>query len=581
MEDHAAAAAMGMGCTRVVERVCAATGQLNEAPSRFEISLDVSNGGVLWGLPALFANGLLKHAEALFSLPKGFYSLIHIFLLLAYMALNRIKTNEQLRYYPAGEGGKWLGLDRIPEVRTLREKIKILAEPEKVTQWSRVVSQEWMEANPELAGVLYIDGHVRVYHGSQTQLPRRYVARERLCLRGTTDYWVNDQLGDPFFVVSTPFTSGLLDMLQREIVPQLLQDVPQQPTPEELEANRYRHRFTMIFDREGYSPSFFAEMWKLRIACQTYHKYPKDDWPEAEFIEYEVDMPGGQSVRMQLAERGVFLGGLLWVREIRKLAEEGHQTSIISTDYTSGLTRIAVHMFSRWSQENFFRYMMQHYGIDRLIDYNLALPDETVKVVNPAYRTLESQVKKKAGQMGRTKTEFATLVLTESQVEAKDLVAFEQKKGELKERIDWLEHELAELKAKRKQVPKHLPLNQLPESERFKQLAPSRKQFLDTIKMIAYRAETAMAMIVRKVLARSDDARSLIREIFATEADLIPDEENQTLTVRLHHLTNHLSDQAARFLAAELNATETIYPGTNLRMIYQLVSDEIPPDQEF
>ena len=571
---------MGMGCTRVIERVCAATGRLQDAPSRFETSLDVCNGGVLWAVPALAANGLLKHTEALFSLPPGYYSLLHIFLLLAYMALCRIKTCEQLRYYPAGEGGKLLGLDRIPEVRTLREKIKLLAEPEKVNQWSRTLSQEWMEANPERAGTLYVDGHVRVYHGSQTALPRRYVARDRLCMRGTTDYWVNDQQGDPFFVVSTPFTSGLLDMLKREIIPRLLQEVPNQPTLEELKANPHRHRFILIFDREGYSPAFFAEMWEKRIACQTYHKYPKDDWPEAEFLEEEVEMPGGQSARMKLAERGVFLGKRLWVREIRKLTEKGHQTSIISTDYTSDFRRIAVHMFSRWSQENFFRYMMQHYGIDRLIDYELAKPDETQKVVNPAYRSLENQIKTHAGQLGRKQAKFASLVMAESLMDPETLLTFEREKGELKEEIELIERKLNRLKEERKQTPKHLPLKELPEEERFHQLAPTRKQFLDTIKMIAYRAETTMTTIVRKVLARLDDARSLIREIFSTDADLIPNEEKKTLTVRLHHLTNNMSDQATRVLAEELNATETVYPGTDLRLIYKLVSDENPPDQE-
>ncbi|MCP4605715.1 MAG: hypothetical protein GY847_35210, partial [Proteobacteria bacterium] len=127
--------AMGMGCTRVVERVCAATGQLQEAPTRFETELDVTQGGVLWAMPALLSNGLLSNVTKFFSLPKGFYSCVHIFILLAYMALTRIKTPEQLRYQPAGEGGKLLGLDRIPEVRTLREKIKILAQPDQIKEW--------------------------------------------------------------------------------------------------------------------------------------------------------------------------------------------------------------------------------------------------------------------------------------------------------------------------------------------------------------------------------------------------------------------------------------------------------------
>jgi len=99
--------------------------------------------------------------------------------------------------------------------------------------------------------------------------------------------------------------------------------------------------------------------------------------------------------------------------------------------------------------------------------------------------------------------------------------------------------------------------------------------------MIAYRAETAMSIILRDTLARSDDARSLIREIFTTPADIIPDVENATLTIALHHLPNNLSDNAARHLARHLNTFRATYPGTNLRLIYKLVSDKTSPDQEF
>ena len=124
-------------------------------------------------------------------------------------------------------------------------------------------------------------------------------------------------------------------MLQREIIPKRRQDVPHQPTETELKSNPHQHRFVMVFDREGYSPAFFALMWDSRIACQTYRKYPKEDWQIEEFQTHCVRMPGGQESKMKLAERGVFLGGKLWVREIRKLGETGHQTAIISTDYTS------------------------------------------------------------------------------------------------------------------------------------------------------------------------------------------------------------------------------------------------------
>lgn len=528
-------------------------------------------------------NGLLRHAKDFFSLPSGFYSLIHIFLLLAYMSLARIKSVEQLRYVPVGEWGNLLGLDRIPEVRTLRKKIEDLAEPEKVREWSSTLSQEWMEADPVAAGVLYVDGHIRPYHGHQTKLPRRYVARQRLCLRGLTDYWVNDRIGRPFFVVSTPLTGGLLKMLREEIVPRLLKEVPGQPSQTELDANPYLARFTLIFDREGYSPDFFREMWERhRIACQTYHKFPKEDWPKTEFRKCCLRGPYGNRVEANLAERGVKLSNGFWMREIRKWCQRGHQVSVLSSDYMADAEHVAVHMFARWSQENFFKYMMQNFQIDRLIGYQLEFITETAQVVNPAYRKLEGAIKSKAAKKARRLAQFGAVSIREG-LSSREMARYESKKAELKEEIDALEKDLTDLKEQRKKTSKHVTLAELPESERFGQLAPARKQLMDTIKMIAYRAETAMAIALREDndLARSDDARPLLREIFTTDADLIPNKEKQTLTVQLHHLTNAMSDRAARSLATALNEAGTVYPGTELRLVYKLVSDPDPPDQEF
>ena len=112
----------------------------------------------------------------------------------------------------------------------------------------------------------------------------------------------------------------------------------------------------------------------------------------------------------------------------------------------------------------------------------------------------------------------------------------------------------------------------MPEQDRFTRLRTERKQFLDTIKMIAYRAETAMAATVREKLARFDDARALLRQIYQTEVDLIPDVNGKTLTVRLHHLTQAAHDAAVRHLCEELTATETAFPGTDLRLVYRLGS---------
>ncbi len=572
-------APMGMAATNTLDRVAASLGLLGAVGVKFDSTLDVPNGGVLFALPALMVSGLLRHAEKHFQLPRGYYGLESLFLLLAFMALARIASVERLRYCAPGEWGKLLGLDRIPEVRTLREKIAHLSRHGKPAQWSAQLCADWMEDHPDSAMALYVDGHVRVYHGRQTKLPRHYVARQRLCLRATTDYWVNAMDGQPFFVVHKEVDPGLIQVLEKDLVPRLLKEVPNQPTPQQLEDDALRHRFTLIYDRAGYSPALILRMKKQRIACLSYHKHPGEDWSEEEFHRREVCLASGQVIELRLAERGTFLGKKLWVREIRKLTEGGHQTSMLATDYRSELEPIAATMLARWSQENFFKYMREHYGLDRLVDYGTEEIPETTRVVNPEHRRLDNQVRRQAERLNRHLAKFGGMSL-DTEIEPPNVEAYQQKKAQLQEEISHLRQDLNKLKEQRKAVDRHTTVANLPEEERFDRLSTQSKHLIDTIKMIAYRAETAMAHVLRERMTRHDDARSLLRGIYSAEADLVPDQEQGTLTVRLHHLANRSADEAVRHLCDELNATETTYPGTDLRLVYDLVSSQNPRDQE-
>ena len=560
-----------MGATDVLGRLATSIFKCEAFDPLFSSCYDVPNGGVLLALPALIAVGLLVHTKQHFQLPKGFYRLDTIFLLLAFMALARLKTVESLRYCSPGEWGKLLGVDRIPEAKTLRDKVNLLSNNGEPKQWAADLCQEWMAADPDSASILYIDGHVRVYNGKQTELPRHYVSRQKLCQRATVDYWINAMDGQPFFVINKAVDPGLLQVLEEEIVPRLERDVPAQPRLFEPDEALPVHRFMLVFDREGYSPAFAKRMRTKRIACMTYNKFPGVDWPVDEFHPQTVRLQAGNIVKMKLAERGIFWGQELWVREIRKLTESGHQTSIITSDYTSGLGQIPAAMFARWCQENFFRYMRQHYNLDRLIDYSTEEISETTEVVNPQYREVDGEIRKDVGKLNRKRNEFGALMLSDS-IEPERVEAYQQKKAELQEEIALLEKEVEEQKACRKATPKHVAMRDLPEDERFKQLGTRSKYFIDTIKMIAYRAETAMAGIVREKMSRHDDARSLLRAIYAAEVDIMPDEAAGTLKVRLHQLANRSSGETVRHLCNELNATLTKFPGTDMRLVYELVS---------
>jgi hypothetical protein len=411
-------------------------------------------------------------------------------------------------------------------------------------------------------------------HGRTKKLPKHYVARERLCLSATADYWVNSMEGKPFFVVSQAVNPGILQTLADDIVPRLEQDVPNQPTAAELEADPLLHRFTVVFDREGYSPAFFATMKKRRIACLTYHKHPGEDWPAQEFSSTEIRLASGERTTIELAERGTKLSNGLWVREFRKRSGSGHQTAILSTDYQNPAATLAPAMFARWSQENFFRYMRQSFNLDGLVDYGTDAVPETARVINPTYRTLDGQVRKKVVLLNRKIAEFGAINLDDD-IEPEKVEAFAQRKSDLHEVIAQLQQEVDELKVQRRATKRHITYNELPQDARFDRLSTQSKHLIDTIKMIAYRAETAMVQIVRGKMTRHDDARSLMRSIYKTEVDLEPDLQAKTLTVRIHPLANASSDEALRHLCSELNATETTFPATQLRVIYELISPQI------
>jgi hypothetical protein len=526
-------------------------------------------------------NGLLKFSQEHLSLSKGYYSLQSLLIILAFVALLRIKSIEGVRYCDPGELGKLIGLDRIPEVKTLRQKIGYISQYGDIEKWGKELAQSWMEEDPDLAGIMYVDGHVRVYHGHKTNLPKRYVSREKLCLKGVTDYWINDALGRPFFVVTQEVNSGLLAVLREKIVPRLQEEIPHQPSEQELDEDSLLYRFGMVFDREGYSPEFFKQMWKSRIACYTYRKYAREEWPETEFNEKTVIFPSGEIGTMKLAERGIYYKKpKMWIREIRKLKQTGHQTSIVTTDYHSNTAQIASTMFSRWSQENFFKYMMQHYGIDRFIDYQIEKIDETVKVVNPEYRELDRQMRSKNSKLSRKRAEYGALIL-KSDIDEDKVKDYVQKKSELKALIESLQEEVEVIRAQKKQKDKHIDFSQLPEGDQFKIFKKSGKQFIDSIKMIAYRAETTMVNILREYIGKKDEARSLVRQIFQTDADIEPDKEQGILKIKLHNMTNPRNNEYVKKLCNILNDSETIFPGTNLVLVYDLVSNQNPADQEF
>jgi hypothetical protein len=561
---------LGVATSRVLDRVASSLRLLREAAPEFVPANNVCNAGVLFLVPALLAQGLLKASSILSPLRKGYYGLMSILLALAFMFLSRIKCPEQLKMCKVGELGKSIGLDRVPEVRCLREKIAQIVNQEKTEELSQALLHEWMNREAEET-FFYIDGHVRVYHGSLANLPKRFVSREKLCLPGTTEFWVNNELGMPYMVVTGELNDKLKDIILNEIVPALLRETAGRVSQKQLDEDQDRARFVIVFDREAYDLGFFKQLWDThRIAVLTYRKSVKDLWPSSEFSQVSATVIG-KSVIMDLCEKS-------WehekrsMREIRKISENGHQTSIITTMRQATSAVLAGKMFSRWSQENFFRYLVQDYDLDRMTQYGVEEVNPQAEVVNPSYRNLAYRIKKKREKLARVKAKLFAKI-EDNLVADIDSVKYElEQQSKLQDTIAEHERDIEQLCTELEQTPRRVKVKDMPPDCRYNKLKSESKLFMNALRMIAYRSECAVANALVPHYSRSEEEiRMLVKEIIRCDADLIPDRRDKTLTVRLHSLSTPRADNAAHALCNILNETETIFPGTDLRMVYKTV----------
>ncbi len=565
--------AIGKACSNLNQRVLSAVAGI-KCPIQFHNQIDLQHAGVLIAIPALLSQGLLRYEQE-FELDSIYYPTSSIFLSLAILTLLRVKTLSGVNSLPSGELGRTIGLDRIPEVKTLRKRIALFSEKLEISTWGNKLSKDWMEDNQELSAVLYIDGHVKLYHGKENPLPKRFVSRMRLALSGTTDYWVNDVLEQPFFVINKVISSGLIQIIKEDLLEQFDRDIPNQPRVTELEDDKYLGRYMLVFDREGYSPDFFYDLWQARVSISTYKKNVSDKWEDIEFTEHKGTLPFGTQQTIELAERGVLLQNKgskkkIWVREIRKKSKSGHQTSIVTTNYKLSTILIGLYMFARWGQENFFKYMMQEFGIDTLVSYlKLKIPT-TTELINPQYRAIENLRKKATSKLNSIKAKFATLTLNYESIEENKMEKYILKKEEFKEDIEEKEKEIEDIKMRKQHIPRKITYGELPQNEMFDNVINQRKHFLDIIKLISYRAETSLTNIIKDNMGHADEARILLKQIYKTDSDLIVDKPNQRLIVQIHKLAHWKDDAVLEELCKLLNNTQTKFPDSNLTLFYKL-----------
>jgi transposase len=548
------ACVLGVATTREIDRTLACVGSIDEAKPKFEAAEAVPGAGALLALPALLEEGLIEVGTSVYgNLRNAFFGLRSILLTFAFMALRRIRSPEQLTEHAPGEFGFLLGLDRVPEVKTLRRKLKELGERRLADMFAQKLAERWASRDSAELAILYVDGHVRPYHGRKHDLPSQKVTQLGRFMPGTKEVYVNDQRSEPLLFVSTPANEGLLTVLDSVILP----DIRGLLGP--------GRRVTLTFDREGWSPRLFAKWKSEGFDVLTYRKGRKPRWRTASF-ESVSGQVSEEEVEYCLAERELKLSNGLKVREIRRLNENGHQVSVITTNNELSLIAVAYRMFSRWKQENFFRYMRHEFALDRLCTNAVEAADPKRLVRHPERVKLEKDCKKTRAAKGRLLERRSKLAPGKTAQVGGRWVSAEK----LDQLIEQHDATLKRLTDRIERLPGRVPIGEVRPADTIVRLERERKVLVDLIKLTAYRAETSLARSISSVFNRHDEeARKLLKTIFQATADIIPDQRSRLLTVRFHGLANPRATRALSELCEIVNQNAPTYPGSNLKLHFE------------
>jgi len=536
------------------DRLLASLGLLEDAPPFFGSAQAIPRAGVLLAIPALVRSGVFRCAQKTYgSIGPAFYGLRTSLLTLLLMALWRIKRPEGLKEYSPEDLGRVLGLDRAPEVKTLRRKLTRLSQAGKAAQFGRALAEERVAAHGAALGFLYVDGHVRVYHGKHP-LPKTHVARMRLSMPATSDYWVNDAHGEPLLVITAEANAGLVKML-----PGVLAQV------RSLIGSR---RTTVVFDRGGFSPQLFGQIIEAGFDLLTYRKGPLRRIPRGRFRP-ECAWVEGKEVSYVLADQEVrLLKGTLRLRQVTRWSEDGHQTPILTSRRDLLPAVVAYRMFERWRQENFFKYLREEYALDALVEYAAVPEDGEREVLNPAWKALDRRLQQAGAELDCLQQAYGIEAAQRLGPRRQTVRDFQAAQAALLDQIASAQKRVDRWRRQRDSIVKRVPVQTAIQQPAVK-LAPERKHLTNLIKMLAYQAESELLRALAPHYRRAgDEGRTLVQSALASAADI--DVTPNELRVTLASLSSRHRTRAVAALCEHLNASPTCFPGTELRLVFSI-----------
>lgn len=548
------------------DRFLARAGLLDDAVPLFADAQCVPRAGALLAVPLLVRHGLIEAFIKVYrSLHPSFYGLRTIVVTLFLAAMLRIKRPEHFKECGPENLGMILGLDRAPEVKTVRRKLSCLAAMGRGKPLMEQMARRRIAEDEDRVAFLYIDGHVREYHG-KFPLFEAKKAQRQVATPAATDTWVHTADGEPLLVVTSEINAKLTQVLEP-----ILADVRR------LVGDP--RRMTAIFDRGGFSPKLFARLIAAGFDVITYRKGKVKKLASTGFAvqreqidgvwrEYTIcDRPRVRVGRLPVAKKHKrkparakkTIQRYLCMREVRVLREDGRQTAIFTNRQELPAVRVAYRIFFRWRQENYFKYMDEEFALDALLEYGAQDVSETTDRRNPEWLRLTRRVKEARAEVSRLQSELGKEAAANDEASRPTMRGFKIAHARLREQLQKAEATVDRLLRQRKKVLPRGPASDL------KTLKTEKKLIADTIKMAAYQVETQLLGMLQDHYARADEeGRTLLHAAFQSPARLEVADNELRVTIATQSSPHRTAALAA--LCRQLDALAVPFPGTHLRL---------------
>lgn len=545
---------------RTVDRLFARLGLLEDAAPLFGDAKNVDGAGALLAVPVLVKHGVFADAAKVFRpLGAAFYGLRNVVMTLLICMMLGINRPEKLKGQAPHTLGKLLGLDRAPETKTLRRKIRRLSAQERSLYFARAQLKRHLSRLSDDLLWVYVDGHVSVYSGKR-KLNKHHVTRLRLSMPSILDYWVNDANGDPLFVFAGRTRKGMVAVLKETI--------------KELRGAGEQRTLTLVFDREGWSPALFAELDKMPgVRFVTYRKAGRGKklprLANSTFESHAMIFDGQKEI-YELADKIVHIDygsrrnrQRLKLRQVSRRSDNGKQTHIVTNDYNTSAVELAHRMFSRWGQENFLKYMRHNRDLDALVTYLMEDADPERLVANPKRKEARKELKRQRLELDKLTAAYGAQAIDNSESARPTMRGFKIANGKLGQGIREQQERVQELEAKLKNIPTKVPVSSVVGEGQPKQAHAETRRLMHVFRIVAQRAENSLRELFRPVYPRwRHESHDMVRTFLNTMGDLeVSDGE---IRVTLQSQSSPHRTRVLAHLCTEINSLNAKFPGSNL-----------------